>query len=307
MKEKQRDIRERSRSRSRQRNTTSYAQAVTSSQGKTEGSSGITREDHVKIVSSITYAHMVEGILPRTFKHTVQEMYRLNGLPEVRFPDYVPSPSIDKDKIQLEIDKMLRAFKEAQGEETKQPEEEEMEELPTRKRIITPPPQEQRQTKSRKEEEIETDDEEAAIALKPIYHGSTHSLQSDFIPQPKTVPPKVVDKKPTDSRLAAKETKSYDKHVSQMKFCFIKLKETIVRKKEDIREISQLLKEGRIKYVYSNPDYSEGDCRAVWERGYVNLQNIDIKTVTKEMYMDVEYNGKFLERRSSMTGTIKKK
>ena len=255
---------------------------------------------------------MVEGVLPGSFKETVEEMYRLNGLPHVKFPDYTPPPNIDKDQVQEEMEKMRKAFAKAQKEETTEDREDQMEEETTKKRMITPP-QEQRQAKSKREEaepipEPEEENIEQATALVPIQIGSTESLQLDF---PSTRPKMVQVEQPqskADPRTVARKTaETYEKHVQQMKFCFIKLKETTVRRKEDPREISRLLKEGRLKYVYTNAEYSEADCRAAWEKGYVNLRNVELKTVTRDFYNEVEYNGKLIERRTSITGTLRKK
>ena len=310
LKEKERNIRERSRSRSKSRQRT-YAQATATTNEKTkEVSSGITREDHVKIVSSITYAHLVEGILPGSFNTTIREMYRLNGLPQVKFPSYIPSPNTDKDKIQEEIDKMTKAFEEAQKEESKD-KEEEMEEEMSRKRIITPSPKEQRQTKSRREErKTESETEEQAIALPLKTYESTQSLQSDVLTlktKPEQ-PAQAIQTKPSDPRTVARRTaETYQQHAIQMKFCFIKLKETVIKRKEDPREISRLIKEGKLKYVYTIPDYSETHCRMAWEKGYVNLREVEVKNVSNEFYKDIVYNGKLVERRTSLTGTIKKK
>ena len=308
IKEKQKEIRERSRSRSRSRTRLSYAQATAGTTEKEQKATAtsLSREDQVKIESSISYAFKVEGILPGTFNRTVKEMYRLNNLPQVRFPDYIPPPNVDKEQVQEEINKMIRAFERASKQDTKESEDEEqMEEETTRKRNITPSPNDQRQPKSRREEDTETDDE-GAVALTPIHYGSAQSLQSE----PTTTKAKTTQStmgtksKPVDTRLSVAK---YEKHVGQMKFCFIKTKETIVKKKEDPKEISQLIKEGKMKYVYANPEYSEADCRFVWEKGYVNLQTAEFRNVPREMYNEVEYNGKFLERRASLTGAVRKK
>ena len=310
LKEKEKNIRERSRSRSRSR-PRSYAQVTaTASTEARKQTSGMSREDQVKIFSSITYAHMVEGILPGSFNATVSEMYRLNNLPPVKFPSYVPSPNIDQDKIQDEINKMINAFEQAKKEETEEDKAESEEEI-TRKRQITPSPKEQRQTKSRREEtEVEPEIEEQAIALPSRPHGSTQSLHSDVL-SVKTKPDQTqhtIQSKTSDPRMVAKKTtETYQKHASQMKFCFIKIKETIIKRKEDPREISKLIKEGKLKYVYTNPEYSETDCRMAWEKGYVNLRDVEIKSVSNEFYREIEYNGKLVERRTSLTGTVKKK
>ena len=87
-------IRERSRSRSRGRNIT-YAQAAASNnqQQVPLNPQLFNREDYVKIVSSIVYAHTIEAVVPGTFHQNVKKMYKLNGLPAVKFPDYVPLPT----------------------------------------------------------------------------------------------------------------------------------------------------------------------------------------------------------------------
>ena len=309
LKEKEKTIRERSRSRSRSRQRT-YAQATAASiETKKQTVTGLSREDQVKIYSSITYAHMVEGILPGSFNTTIKEMYRLNDLPAVRFPNYIPSPNIDQDRVQEEINKMINAFEQAQKEEAKE-DKEESEEEASRKRTITPSPKEQRQTKSRREEaEPEMETEEQAIALPTKHHGSTYSVYSDVLAiKPKESQTQSAQSKPADPRTAAKKTiEVYQKHAQQMKFCFIKSKDTIIKKKEDPREISKLIKEGKLKYVYTNSEYSETDCRMAWEKGYVNLRDVEIRNVSPEFYKEIEYNGKLVERRTSLTGTVKKK
>ena len=62
--------------------------------------------DTVKIMSSITCAHMVDGILPGTFQETIDEMYEFNGLNKVIFPKYIPPPAVDPGKTQEEAAKM---------------------------------------------------------------------------------------------------------------------------------------------------------------------------------------------------------
>ena len=106
--ERSKEMRERSRSRSKARShPETYAQAAAGGKKAAETNfSMISREDAVKITSSITYAHLVEGILPGTFQETIDEMYELNGLPKVIFPKYIPPPTVDPGKIQEEIAKM---------------------------------------------------------------------------------------------------------------------------------------------------------------------------------------------------------
>ena len=305
IKEKEKNIRERSRSRSRQR---TYAEATSSKPKETvRETSGISREDQIKISSSIQYAHMVEGVLPGTFNITVAEMYRLNGLPQVKFPNYTPPPNVDKDKIQEEIDKMKRAFEEAQRGEAEDKPPEDMEDGTLRKRQITPSPKAQPQPKSRREES--DSEEEHTVALTPVFPGSTQSLHSEPSVRPKEgLIKEKSQEKLSDPRMEAKRrAETYEKHVTQMRFCFVKTKETMIRRKEDPREMARLLKEGKLKYIFTNPEYSESDCRAAWEKGYVNLRIVEVKNVTKEMFNEIEYNGKLIDRRSSMPPAGRKK
>ena len=86
-----------------------------------------------------------------------------------------------------------------------------------------------------------------------------------------------------------------------MKFTFIKTKDTEVNKK-DFQEISNLIKQGKMKYIYSNPIYMEADCRVVWEKGYVNVDLIDIRNVPQDFFNNISYNGKYVaQRRSSVS------
>ena len=166
--EKAKTLRERSRSRSRNRNIT-YAQAVANNQTQQPiNPQFLDRTDYVKIVSSIVYAHTIEGICPGTFHRNVEEMYKLNGLPMVKFPDYIPPPNLDPSKVEEEINKMRRQTENAQ-------EQSEMEiniitERAKRARASTSPKEIEQKQKQRREEtyeETSVEDEMQATAQPP--------------------------------------------------------------------------------------------------------------------------------------------
>ena len=156
-------IRERSRSRSRGRNIT-YAQAAASNnqQQVPLNPQLFNREDYVKIVSSIVYAHTIEAVVPGTFHQNVEKMYKLNGLPAVKFPDYVPPPNIEPNRVEEEIRKMR--------DETELQETIEMETIITerakRARSITSPAETEQRPKQRKGEDHCVKEMEA-VALPP--------------------------------------------------------------------------------------------------------------------------------------------
>ena len=83
-----------------------------------------------------------------------------------------------------------------------------------------------------------------------------------------------------------------------MKFCFVKTRETEI-KKGDYQEINDLIKQGKIKYTYSNPMYKETDCRVVWEKGLVNLRLVEIRTIPREGFNNIRYNGIYVAERTS--------
>ena len=57
-------------------------------------------------MSSIVYAHTIEAVLPGTFHQNVEKMYQLDGLPTVKFPEYVPPPNVEPGKVDEEIIKL---------------------------------------------------------------------------------------------------------------------------------------------------------------------------------------------------------
>ena len=104
IRDKAKEIRERSRSRSRShaRNPSmSYAQAAT--KVRTDNTNALSRDNQVKISSAITYGIRMEGILLGSFHETVEEMYRLNNLPKVKFPSYIPPVQIPSEQIEAEL------------------------------------------------------------------------------------------------------------------------------------------------------------------------------------------------------------
>ena len=71
----------------------------------------------------------------------------------------------------------------------------------------------------------------------------------------------------------------------------------------DLNEITSLLKQGKLKYIFTNPQYKEANYRAVWERGYVRMSKVEIKTISREAFNLIEYNGKLIarDRRTSVS------
>ena len=301
---KEREIRERSRSRSRSQNRAgTYAQAVSGGQVQHSGAVSLTRDDMVKIYSSITYAHMMEGVLPGTFHQNIEAMYKLNGLPPVKFPPYIPPPQIDPDQIEVELKKMRKALgiiEETQDDDGISQHEMDTD-MATRKRSrpsISPslPSQPERQVKARTEDqEIQ---EEGAVALlpQPVTPPRDPRLEKQELGVTQDL--SRTSAQPRASLGSAdSKMKQYEKYVRDMEFCFVKAKETIIRR-GDSTEIKQLIKEGRVKYVYSNPEFNEADCRTIWERGLVNIKNVEMRSIPKEGYKAIEYNGKYISRES---------
>ena len=78
-----------------------------------------------------------------------------------------------------------------------------------------------------------------------------------------------------------------------------------------VNEINQLIKAGKLKYVYSNPIYKEQDCRVIWEKGYIDIDNVEIRTIPREGFNNIRYNGQLVTGRrgerkistSSQTGS----
>lgn len=96
IKNKSKEIRERSRSRVRQRPAT-YAEAAkaggppvgAAAQPLQQGiplSKEETKQMVTVILSAIVHAHYMEALEPGTFQKNIEETYRLNGLPSVKFP-----------------------------------------------------------------------------------------------------------------------------------------------------------------------------------------------------------------------------
>ena len=323
IKEKSKEIRERSRSRSRSRNRDqTYAQAA-GKQTKGKEQTEEQRDEYVKVVSSITYAFMVEDILPGTFHDTIKEMYHLNNLPNVKFPAYIPSNKIQRENVQEEIRKMRSSYKTAKkdpeqartGEQTQTETEVEMEaddvreteteieEKETRKRVLTSPEEkEQRQVKPKRTEIDEVEGTEGAAA--PVSRQiSDLSRTSETIIEGRHKEPREEHEIIIKSPKEPKNKELFDKHLRNMKFCFVKTADTLI-KKGDFSEITQLIKAGKLKYVYGNSIYHESDCRALWERGYVNLSITEIRNISREGFQRIRYNGTLItERRSSTSGS----
>ena len=97
--------------------------------------------------------------------------------------------------------------------------------------------------------------------------------------------------------------KKYAKYSKELNLIIIKQKE-IGLQRRDWKEVSQLVKAGKMKYVYTNSSYTESECKTVWESGFVDLNVIEIKTVSKDFYLSIEKNGKLLKDRRSSTGAV---
>ena len=91
IKERSKDVRERSRSRSRARQVI-YANMVTPKQQQqffsplTNVDGQNTRDIVAKIITSITFAHYVETLKPGSFQSSMDAMFQENNLPKVNFP-----------------------------------------------------------------------------------------------------------------------------------------------------------------------------------------------------------------------------
>ena len=316
IKNKAKDIRERSRSRSRQarankvNENTTYAQAAKSTKTGQENiqQGTVTKEENIKIISSIQYAITMEGIVPGSFHLNIKEMYRINGLPQVNFPKYIPSPNIDKEKIEEEINKMRRIFEKGAEEEASEvsSEEQETEEMETemhkesRKRPArgTPSPKEAREEtgKHRKAAKKETTTE-GATAMPEQELGRQKESQNEGTQRTKTTRGRTEQEEnetPEYKRLI------HDNHVKDMRFCFVKTQETEI-KRGDMAEVTALLKQGKLRYIYTNPQYKEANCREVWERGYVRLSSTETRTISKEEYASIAYNGQLMRKRIRKT------
>ena len=311
--ERGREIRERSRSRSKSRNQAgTYAQAAAGSP-PTMGNitSHLSREDQVKIASSIEYAFRVEGILPGTFHETVAEMYELNGLPKVKFPKYVPPPNIDPDKVQEEIEKMRKSRETTKNRETpvdeREPEEEQtlMEAEPqSRKRDRLSPKEQQTQppTKARRDDR----EDKGKTSFKPprpptpisqsrgglsVPPPREEELDNDIFREPQRKP---IDSSPVDSEIDKRKIK-YLKHMHEMQFCIVKPIHMVIQK-GDSEEMSRLIKENRVKYAFHNPAYDEEDCKKIAESGFVELDRVILQNVSSDAF-NVFRSGRLIRER----------
>ena len=113
IKERGKEVRERSRSRSVARQV-SYASVVSSNvnvnanmqnnprQPQQQQSiltnpninSKDTKDLVSKIITSIVYAHYMESLCPNSFQNTIDEMFKINGLPKVKFPTNIVTTQI---------------------------------------------------------------------------------------------------------------------------------------------------------------------------------------------------------------------
>ena len=297
LKNKEKEIRERSRSQSRQR-TTSYAQVVKNDQQQhqfQDQQAMSSREDYIKVISSIQYAHMIEGIVPGSFHHNIREMYRLNGLPPVKFPEYIPPPNVDPSQINEEI----RKIKESMGirvdrevVDTRSLEMETEVDIQAKKRPLSSPTEDQqdRQVKPRQEDQISEDlSQEGAVSL-PIASSPNRDPR-----QRKVEGEKEKEQTPNKNEREIQ----YDRQVQDMNIICVKTKATAL-KRGDTQELRQLVNEGKMKFVYSNPAFKDQECKAAWDRGLVHSRLVEIKTVSKEWYSDI-INGQLVRERRSST------
>ena len=329
IKQRSKEMRERSRSRSRPRYNTesTYAQVTKGNQG-TESTYNIgNRDDYVKIVSSITYAQAIENVLPGSFHMNVQEMYRINNLPRVNFPNYIPPANIDASGIKEELQKLKAAFDQArraeQNKGNRDNGSQEMEtESESRKRTLPSPTtreEERPKSKPRTEEENNEEEElEGAVAWQQSSSNQSSSNpteeESNLSMVVETSTTQKQKEKPqrkanieTNVEGEEQKRKSHLKQARDMKFCLVTTKETAI-KRADYDEIDTLIKEGKIKYVYSNPNYKEVDCRRIWESRILDIKQTDIKIVPKDFYMSIEYNGRYIkERRTSISSDAPKR
>ena len=317
--ERKKEIRERSRSRSRSRSegrtpTYSYAQATQRGTNAVRGQIiNFERTDYVKIASSIVFAHIMEGVVPGSFHQNIKEMYKLNGLPEVKFPENIPPPNVP----QSELTERLRDL--SQGRESQEDEieieqetvESEMEiEREKRKREITPSPKEIRDPRlkrreTRQEEEIHEPEappcpppspQEAGVAASKVKKmGQTEATK----PKEPATRPKVKLSQSDEETL-----KKYARYQKEMNFIMIKTKNTVIRK-GDMQELNQLIRERRLKYIYSNPAYSESDVRVLWEKGLADIRSIEIKEVNQDFFNSIERNGQLVRGRKTSVSSAK--
>ena len=123
IKEKTKEIRTRSRSQSRNRVT--YAQAAVGGgtiYTDTQNTQGInvnkegnneTKLLITKIITSIAFSHYMEALNPGSFQNNMNEMFKLNGIPQIQFPKQIVTENI------IEIYK--DSLKEHQSKETQDP------------------------------------------------------------------------------------------------------------------------------------------------------------------------------------------
>ena len=280
----------------------------------------------MKITSAITYGLMMEGILPGSFHDTVDEMYRLNNLPKVKFPNYIPPVQIDSEQIENELKKMRKHYKAArESQEQKKTEDQEQENKETenekRKRETpSPTPQDQREpkTKARREydEEIIEETEEieeptieipSRTATPPRLGTGTLSLPKHQLMEGGGEEYADTESLPELEEESQETQKYYEKRVTDMNYCFVVTKDTIV-KKGDLAEVKELLRAKKMKYVITNPKYKEAEARIMWERGLVDLRKTELKAIPRDIFNSIEANGKCLNlRRQSLGATSKRR
>ena len=61
----------------------------------------------------------------------------------------------------------------------------------------------------------------------------------------------------------------------------------------------------KIKYIYTNENYTEEEVRLTWEQGWVDISKVELKNVNKELYSDIDRNGKLLFARKEKRPTTR--
>ena len=329
IKDKAKEIRERSRSRSRSRpreTTVTYAEAA--SKGKIESSNVMTRDEHIKITSSITYGLMMEGILPGSFQETVEEMYRLNNLPKVKFPSYIPPVQIGSEHLERELERMRKHYKAArEGKEYRETDEDdggnkETESDKRKRETPSPTPQEQREprTKIRREQEIEetiveTEEMEEEIPEQATRMATPPRVTTGALSLPRQQLVEGGGEDYADNESipelenedeSQEAQKYYEKRIADMGYCFVITRDTTV-KKGDLTEIKELLRTKKTRFIITNPKYKEAEARILWERGLVDLRKTELKVISREAFNSIEANGKYLNIRRHSTGSSGKR
>ena len=177
-------------------------------------------------------------------------------------------------------------------------------EIERRKRTLPSPSErdEEERAKSKPRKEIEFEEFEGAQASQP---STSNKTDETFLSSSVEIATKVKPEKSKKTPTARQDLKNvanidnielrkrmYARHAKEMNFCFIKTKETSL-KRGDLEEVNASIKQGKVRYVNSNSNYKESHCRGMWENGLIDIQFIEMKTVPIEFYQSVEYNGRY--------------